>query len=253
MNLKLRETAVFAATEAGKILLNHYGKVSVEFKDDAFSASSVVTIADRESENLIVDIIKNKFPNHGIYAEETHQENLDAEYVWYIDPLDGTSNFTRNIPLFGISIGVIKNGQPVCGVLYFPVLNLLVEAEEGMGTLVNGERSRVSSRPLNQALYYSAGKHDGVVQIHDGITNACGMVKIIDSSSYEFAQIAMGDAEVYYFKNVPHDVVAGICIVNEAGGKVSDSQGNKWSLSSKDILVAPSSLHSELLSILSKK
>src|SRR4051812_36822473 len=128
--MDIKELAINIAKEAGEVLLSHFGNVATELKNSNYDIASIVTKADRESESLIVSKIREHFPEHGIYGEEGTNENLSAEYVWYIDPLDGTSNFVRNIPLFGISIGIIKNGQPVCGVLYFPAINLLVEAEE---------------------------------------------------------------------------------------------------------------------------
>ena len=248
--MEIKEVAVMAAKEAGQILLEYIGNVAIEFKQIEFSVVSIVTEADKQSENTIVSLIKKNFPDHGIYGEEGTSDNLSAEYVWYIDPLDGTSNFTRNIPLFGISIGVVRNGQPICGVLFFPMLNLLVEAESGKGALANGKRINVSKRPINQAFYYSGGKYKGVVQTHHGLANACAMLKIIDASSYEFAQIAMGDAEVYFLKNVPHDVVAGVCIIREAGGVIMDGRGEDWSLSSEGILATTPTLQAEIISIL---
>lgn len=251
--MEIKETAVMAAKEAGKILMDYFGNVTAEFKDSNFDIGSIVTKADRESEHCIVAIIKNNFPDHGIYGEEYTEENTSAEYVWYIDPLDGTSNFVRNISLFGISVGIVRNGQPICGVLYFPALDLLVEAERGKGAFANGKKITVSTRPLAQALYYSGGKYKDKLQLQSGIADACGLVKIIDASSYEFAQIAMGDAEIYYLDNIPHDVVAGICIVREAGGIVTDGKGGEWQLSSKDILATTPAIHGELLPIIRGK
>lgn len=246
----LKSIAIHAAREGGKALINYLGNVTTEFKDSGFDVGSIITKADRESEEAIVSIIKSQFPEHGIYGEEGTDYQPDAEYVWYIDPLDGTSNFVRNIPLFGVSIGIIFKGQPVCGVLYFPAINLLVEAETGQGTLANGKKINVSARPLAQALYYSGGKFKGVPQLNKGIADACGLVKVIDASSYEFAQIAMGDAEIYFLANVPHDVVAGICIVREAGGIVTDGKGGEWKLDSKEILATTVTIVDEVVSIL---
>src|SRR3989338_3197958 len=195
----LKFVAITAAKGAGKILMSYFGNVAIEFKDTRFDVGSIVTKADRESEDIIVSIIKSHFPEHGIYGEEGTNHNPNAEYVWYIDPLDGTSNFVRNIPLFGVSIGIVHKDKPVCGVLYFPALNLLVEAEVRKGAFANGEKIHVSERPLAQALYYSGGKFGrkfkGIFQLNTAIANVCGLLKIIDASSYEFAQIAMGDAE----------------------------------------------------------
>lgn len=248
----IKEVAIEAARKAGEVLMRHYGNVQVEFKGDGFDAVSMVTKADRESEETIVALIKASFPEHGIFGEENTSENLDAEYVWYVDPLDGTSNFTRNIPLFGVSIGVIKNGKPVCGVLYFPAVGLLLEAKQGQGAFANGKKITVSKRSLDQALYYPGGKYksDYLNQVHPHIIAKCGLAKIIDASSWALAQIATGDAEIYFITSVPHDVVAGICIVKEAGGVVTDGKGEEWTLGAKDILVTTPTLQKQLLELI---
>lgn len=237
--------------------MSYFGNVVTEFKDEKFDVGSMVTKADRESEDTIVSLIKSHFPEHGIYGEEGTDYQPDAEYIWYIDPLDGTSNFVRNIPLFGVSVGIVRNGKPVCGVLYFPAIGLLVEAEEGGGTYANGKQVYVSKRPLAQALYYSGGKFGGkfkgAFQLNTSIASACGLLKVIDASSYEFAQIAMGDAEIYFLANMPHDVAAGICIVREAGGIVTDGKGGEWHLDSEEILATTSILHNEIISLLNKQ
>lgn len=244
------ETAIKAAQEAGKILISNFGNVQAEFKNGSYDIGSVITKADLESEKKIVEIIKTAFPDHGLHLEEGESENETAEYVWYIDPLDGTSNFTRNIPLFGISIGLLQNGEPVLGVLFFPALNLLLHAAKGQGAFANDKQISVSKRPLEQSLYYSGGKFNGKMLLNESLKEHVAMIKIIDSSAYEFAQIAMGDAEIYYLINIPYDVVAGICLVNEAGGKVTDEHGNPWKLDSKMILATNTLIHDQVLGIL---
>ena len=251
-NNQFLETAIKAAKESGKILMSHYGNVKAEFKNGSYDIGSVVTKADLESENKIVEILKAAFPNHGLHLEEGKPENETAEFVWFIDPLDGTSNFVRNIPLFGISIGLLQNGEPVLGVLFFPALNLLLHAAKGEGAFANNKKITVSQRPLEQSLYYSGGKFNGKMLLNKSLIKHVAMIKIVDCSSYEFAQIAMGDAEIYYLINISHDVVAGICLVNEAGGKVTDEQGNPWKIDSKMILATNALIHEQILELLEK-
>jgi myo-inositol-1(or 4)-monophosphatase len=248
MNKNFKKVAVQAAKKAGKILMTYYAKeIKVEFKTDAYDAVSIVTKADIKSEEKIIAILKENFPDHGIYGEESMGTNMDADYIWYVDPLDGTSNFSRHIPLFGISIGLVYKGKPIVGVLYFPALNLLVSAEDGQGCFVNNKLTKVSSRKISESLYYAGGKFKGDPQIKEAIYQKCALVKIIDASSYEFAQIAMGDAEIYYLTNVPHDVVAGVCIVQEAGGRVTDGLGAPWTINSKNILATNGLVHEEII------
>ncbi len=253
MNKDFKKTAINAAKKAGKILMDYYEKdIKIQLKNSTYDVVSMVTKADIASEEKIISIIKEKFSNHGIYGEESKGVNMKADYIWYIDPLDGTSNFTRHIPLFGISIGLVYKGKPIIGVLYFPALNILLSAEEGKGCFVNNKITRVSSRELAESLYYAGGKFKGEAQIKSQIYQKCGLVKIIDASSYEFAQIAMGDAEIYYLANVPHDVIAGICIVKEAGGKITDGLGNPWSIDSKTILATNGLIHDEIINDLKR-
>ena len=244
--------ALQAAKETGDILIAYYGNSEEKFKNSTYDIGSVVTKADLESEEKIVEILKAAFPDHGLHLEEGNSENETAEYVWYIDPLDGTSNFVRNIPLFGISIGLLQNGEPILGVLFFPALNLLLHAVKGQGAFANNKKIAVSNKSLEQSLYYSGGKFNGKMLLNEALISSVAMIKIIDSSSYEFAQIAMGDAEIYSLINIPHDVVAGVCIVKEAGGKITDGDGKPWTIHSDTILATNGIVHDQVLKLTRK-
>jgi len=253
MDKNFKDVAVTAAKEAGNIIMTYYAKdIKINLKNDVYDAVSVVTEVDVKSEKKIISILKDRFPGHGIYGEESMGVNMESDYIWYIDPLDGTSNFTRHIPLFGVSIGLVYKGKPVVGVLYFPALDILLFAEDGKGCFINNKSAKVSGRQLTESLYYAGGKFKGETQINFQISQKCGLVKIIDASSYEFAQIAMGDAEIYYLANVPHDVIAGICIVREAGGMITDGLGNPWSIDSKTILATNGLVHKEIVNDIKK-
>ena len=242
--------AIKAAKEAGKILMNHYGKIQIEFKGKHFDAASILTQADIESEKKIIEILRKNLPEHNIFSEEKIRENKGSKYTWYIDPLDGTSNYSRNIPLFGISIGLTRDNQSILGVLYFPALNLLLRAEKNKGAFANDKKINVSNRGLKKSLYYSGGYYKGKLQLEKNVGDKVGLVKIIDASSYEFAQIAMGDAELYILANFPHDVAAGAIIVKEAGGKVTDYEGGEWNIQSKNIVVSNKVIHDKVIKLL---
>lgn len=244
------DIAILAAQEAGKMLMTQFGKTHVSYKGDNFDAASIVTQADIASEKIIVDILQTHFPDHNIISEETIQEDKGSAYTWYIDPLDGTSNFSRNIPLFGISIGLIYDKQSILGVLYFPALDLLLKAEKGQWAYANDKKIHVSHRTLKEALYYSGGYYKGIFQLEKDVGDRVGLVKVIDASAYEFAQIAMGDAELYILANVPHDVAAGVIIVTEAGGKVTDYTGSAWNIQSQGIVASNTLIHDEVISLL---
>ena len=243
-------TALRAAKAAGKVVMEQYGTAQTLFKGDGFGTGNIVTQADLDSERVIVKIIKEEFPEHNIFAEEEAREDNGSAYTWYIDPIDGTSNFSRNIPLFGISIGLVKDTQPIVGVLFFPALDLLVHAEHGKGAFANDKRVRVSQRALHKALYYGHGYHEGEMLIHKQIIDHVGIVKVVDASSFELAQIALGDAELYILPTSIHDVAAGAVIVREAGGIVSDYQGNPWTTASAGIVASNNVIHSDVIALL---
>ena len=249
----LKETTQIAK-DAGKILMNYYGKkTEAKYKNDGyFDAGSIVSKADKKTEAFIVSRLKKLFPDHGIYSEEIGWINKKSDYTWYIDPLDGTSNFLRNIPLFGISIGLLYKDKPFLGVLYFPALDLIVYAEKGKGAYANSKKIHVSKRKLNESLYYAGGYYRGKTNLNKKIADKVGLVKTIDSTSHELAQIAMGDAELYELRNSIHDVAAGIIIVEEAGGKTTDEKGNEWTPKSKHVVISNGIIHKDVINILKK-
>ena len=152
--------------------------------------------------------------------------------------------------MFGVSIGLLHNGQPIAGVLYFPALDLLVQASDGQGAFANSKKVSVSARPLQQSLYFAGGKYNGQQQINHPLADHVGMIEIFNATSYELAKIAMGDAEIYYLINSLHDLAAGICIITEAGGRVTDQDGKPWGPDSNMVLITNGVAHDEALALL---
>ncbi len=240
------------AKRAGDIVMTHYDSPALSnFKTDKAGRPNTVTKADEESEQLIVRAIQAEYPSHGVYGEEGTNHNLDREFVWYVDPIDGTTNFWRQIPLFGISIGLVQDKHPILGVLFFPALDLMVSAYKGGGAQANGKPISVSDRSLDKGLYYisTAESRDGLRFPKVGAKT--GWIRAIDASSFEFAQIAMGNAECYTFEGMqPHDMVAGVSIITEAGGTVSDEHGKPWTTDSSIIVATNGAIHDEVLSLM---
>ncbi len=243
-------TAVSITNKAGKILSSYYGKSRVDYKKGPDGRKDSVTQADIESEKFISNLLREKFPTHGIYGEEGTRKDNAGDFIWYIDPIDGTTNFTRSIPLFGISLGLVYKKEPILGVLYFPELNLLISAEKGKGSYSNQKLIHVSKRPLSESLYYisTAETRDGWT--FPSLKNKVGWVRSIDVSSYEFASIAIGNSELYTFKKSPHDMVAGAIIIKEAGGRVTDEKGKDWNIDSNYIIASNNLIHDEVLQII---
>jgi myo-inositol-1(or 4)-monophosphatase len=244
------DIAISITKQAGEIVSSYYGKNEVRYKTDSNGRLDSVTKADIESEALIAKLLKENFPTHGIYGEEGTRKDNEEDYIWYIDPIDGTTNFTHSIPLFGISLGLTYKKKPILGVLYFPELNLLLSAEKGKGTFANQKLIHVSKKPLAESLYYVSAAETRDGWTFPSLKNSVGWVRSLDSSSYEFASIAMGNAELYTFKRSPHDMVAGVIIIQEAGGRVTDEKGNDWSVDSNYIIASNNNIHEEVLRII---
>lgn len=241
--------------EAGRLVEDLYKNPGeLQFKEGLDGRPSTITEADSKSEGHVVSHLQQKFPKHGVYGEEGTDINSSNEYCWYVDPIDGTTNFWRHIPLFGISVGLAHKKRPVLGVLHFPALSLTVSAYKGGGTSVNGEETSVSNRSLDKALYYFSCQEARNGQAFPALAQEVGWIKAIDSSSYEFAQIAMGDAELYtFFKKTPHDMVAGAIIIEEAGGRVTDEKGHHWTTDSEIIVASNGVVHDEALTLMSER
>lgn len=244
------ETAIQCVKEAGDILHKYYHVPQVSYKKGLDGRKSTVTQADRESEAAITGMLIEHFPEHGIYGEEGTRINNESDYLWYIDPLDGTTNFSRSIPLFGISLGLTYKKVPVLGVLFFPELHLLVTAEHHKGAQANGEKIHVSSRPLPESLYFisTAETRDG--WNFPSLKEKVGWVRAMDVSSFEFSHLAQGNSELYTFKKSPHDMVAGTIIIQEAGGMVTDEKGENWTTDANFIIASNGVIHKEVLSLI---
>ncbi|HLD87072.1 MAG TPA: inositol monophosphatase family protein, partial [Candidatus Nanoarchaeia archaeon] len=140
----MRQTAILAARKAGALLLRHFGKKIPGIRKK--EGKSLVTDLDIACNDLIVGMIKKRFPTHNIITEETSPINQQSQYTWHIDPIDGTHNFIRGIPLFGVSIACARNGKVELGVIYLPLFRKMYVAQKGKGAFLNGKRIRVSEK-----------------------------------------------------------------------------------------------------------
>jgi len=221
--------AVDAAKEAGIYLLNNFGKIAnIESKGDR----NLATNLDKEAERMIVDKIKGKFPGHGILAEEGGASDLDSDFLWIIDPLDGTHNFIRNINIFGVSIGILHRNKFVAGVIYMPVDDELYAGEKGSGAYKNNEKISVSSNKelkecsisFDSSIRYSP---DIMLDVLGDLSREVFNIRMLGSSARALAYLAEGklDFSVEFYDR-PWDFAGGVCILEEAGGKITDLKGN---------------------------
>jgi len=228
----MKNTLHKALYEAGNILMNYFGKIS-EYKTKE-SQSSIVTIADLEAENKIMQIIAQKFPHHNLIGEETGFQNKNSEYTWIVDPLDGTSNFAARLPWFGVIICVLKDFEPVLSGCYIPVQNQIYFAEKGNGATLNDTRISVSRETelknilAAYSLDYSEipGKTEQETQT---IGRLVKNVRNLRSTNcvLDFCYTADGKLGACINQTTKiWDIAGPALIIEEAGGVFSDFKGN---------------------------
>jgi len=248
--------AVFIAKKAGDLLKENLERfVRIEYKGDI----DLVTEMDKKSEKMITQYLEKQFPLHNIVAEEGGGVDHGSEYSWYIDPLDGTSNFAYHLPWFAVSIGLHKTGKPVVGVVYHPSYNQLFTAEEGEGAFVNGKLISVSDRPrVKDSLfatgfpYYIKKNPKRVLEnFKRFILNSRG-IRRYGSAALDLAYVASGKYDGFWEEGLkPWDTGAGILLVREAGGKVTDYRGEHYTLSCDTMVASNGRIHDEMLRMIS--
>jgi myo-inositol-1(or 4)-monophosphatase len=239
------------AREAGALLLHYFHqRVKIEYKGDV----DLVTVADRSSEKLIVERIRAAWPEHDIVGEEGTRQETGAEYRWYVDPLDGTTNFAHGYPVFCVSMGLAHRGQMVAGVLYDPTRDELFAAEKGTGAFLNGEAIHVSqTKRLNESLlgtgFPSFKRHKNPnIHFYHQITLHSHGVRRAGSAALDLANVASGRYDGFWEFNLnPWDTSAGSLLVTEAGGKVTRFDGSPFRLESKETLASNGLLHDEMM------
>jgi myo-inositol-1(or 4)-monophosphatase len=248
------------ALEAGALLRDYYSRgVTTEYKSDV----DLVTEADRASEKLIVERLHALFPGHGVYGEEGTRSNIDREYRWYIDPLDGTTNFAHSFPVFCVSMGLERrapslaasqDGELIAGIVYDPLRDELFTTERGKGAYLNGARIHVSRiADLAEALlatgFPSRKRHDNPnIHFYQEFTLRSHGVRRAGSAALDLAYTACGRVDAYWEFNLnPWDTSAGALLVLEAGGSVTTFDGSPFRLDSREVLATNSLLRDELL------
>jgi len=247
---------IYISKEAGSLIRKAFGsKQDIEFKTNV---KNLVTKTDKASELLIIDFIKKKYPSHNILAEESGEQNNNSEYLWVIDPLDGTTNFAHGLPVFSVSIGVMKNGEIICGVIYDVMQDILYSSEKGSGSFANGKRILVSSTEhLSHSLlvtgfpYDIADNPEGALEKFSSITKASRGIRRLGSAAIDLCYVAAGVFDGFWEIHLhPWDMCAGILLVEEAGGKVTGFRGEKVDTFTKKILTTNGKIHDELLEFL---
>jgi myo-inositol-1(or 4)-monophosphatase len=251
------ETAVEIAREAGALLATYFERrIGFELKGEF----DLVTEADRASEKLVVERLRSYFPSHGIVAEEGGGHESSSDYRWYVDPLDGTTNFAHGFPMFNVTLGLERAGEAVAGVVYDPIRREMFAAERGTGAYLNNHRMRVSSAARLSECLASTGfpsrKRAGDVNIHFyyQLAMASHGVRRTGSAALDLAYVASGRLDLFWeFGLKPWDMAAGTLLVREAGGRVSDMSGAPHDINASTHLLADNGLlHEDALAFLSE-
>ncbi|MEN3185084.1 MAG: inositol monophosphatase family protein [Atribacterota bacterium] len=234
--------ALEIAQEAGKFAFSRCHSVGkVETKS---SLIDVVTEVDKETQHLIARQLNRSFPKDLVWGEESGYPLEDFSSTWVIDPIDGTSNYIHGLPFYAISMAYFRGGKPSIGVIYAPVLKELFFAEEGQGAFLNGEPIRVSPVDTwHQAIVGTGFPHDEkrwafIEPLYARLLTTCQALRAMGSAALGVAYVACGRLDGYVQLGISfYDVAAGICLVREAKGTVSDLWGKEWTFVSRSLWV----------------
>ena len=241
------------AREAGGLLSDFaQRRIGFELKGDF----DLVTAADRASEKLIVERIRARFPEHSIVAEEGGGHKGSSDYCWYVDPLDGTTNFAHGFPMYNATLAVEHAGEMLAGAIFDPIRQEMFSAERGSGAYLNGERIHVSTvakiaDSLVATGFPSRKRHENVnVHFYYQLAMLTHGVRRAGSAALDLAYVACGRLEAFWeFGLNPWDMAAGLLIVKEAGGACSDMDGGTAKLRGRHILADNSRVHDEILAL----
>lgn len=247
------ETAVEIAREAGALLANFFERrIGFELKGEF----DLVTEADRASERLIIERLRSHFPSHSILAEEGGGFETSSEYCWYVDPLDGTTNFAHGFPCWNVTLAIERAGEMIAGVVFDPLRQEMFSAELGSGAYLNHRRIRVSpvSR-LEDSLvatgFPSRKRHLNVnVHFYHQLAMVTHGVRRCGSAAIDLAYVACGRLDAFWeFGLNPWDMAAGRLLVAEAGGRYSGMHSEPQQLRGPDLLVDNGHIHDQILQL----
>lgn len=251
------ETAQHAARQAAMVLTDNFGKITqtdiIEKRQNDF-----LTFVDKQAEETILNIIGSQFPDHTFLAEEGGGRQSDSDYKWIIDPLDGTKNFITGIPVFAISIALSHGNDIILGVIFDPLRNEMFYAQQGKGAFLNGEPIKVSPRSVLKDAMLATGfpfRHKTYLhqymQCFESIFEQISGVRRMGAAAIDLAYVACGRLEGYWELALgPWDMAAGLILVREAGGKVSDFWGREDYLPNEYFLSSNGLIHGSLLEII---
>lgn len=252
---QLKRVALKAVKEGGAILMQHFGRIqSIDHK----GAIDLVTEADRQSEQRIIQIINNSYPDHRILAEETGDSGNSSSFKWIIDPLDGTTNYAHTYPCFCVSLAIEHEGELIYGMVYDPSRQELFTGEKGEGAYLNGKMIKVSStRELNQSLLCTGFPYDVRDDIEGNLLNFSNFlsksqaVRRDGSAALDLCYVAAGRFDGFWEQKLfPWDMAAGSLLITEAGGELSNFKGEKSSIYDEEIVASNGIIHHQMIDVL---
>ena len=246
------------AKKAGAIQLSYFGNISSV--DTKSTNADLVTNADIESEKLIISEIKKKYPQHSILSEEADSITNNSQYTWIIDPLDGTTNFAHNLPIFAVSIALKKANETICGVVFNPAANKCFYAERNKGAFLDGKKIRPrSTSNLSDCLlvtgfpYLHDIKYDLSFDLFKEFYDKTRGLRRLGAAALDLCFVAMGRFDAFYEFNLqPWDICAGALIAEESGALVTDWNGDEMPQNGSRILCSNKNIQNEMIDILTK-
>jgi myo-inositol-1(or 4)-monophosphatase len=246
-----------ACKKASKLLIRDFGEIE-KLQVSKKGPGDFVTNSDKRTEKIIINELSLARPDYSFLAEESGLSNKSNEFRWIIDPIDGTTNFLHGIPNFAISIGLEKNKEIICGMIFNPITNEMFYAEKGKGAYLNNSRIRVSSRKnIDECVVLTGGpvlsykNKEIFFKEYEIVTRNVAATRKLGSSALDLAYLASGRCDGVFERNLNYwDIAAGIIIVKEAGGTITDLKGGDKYIEERNLLGTNSKIDKELISLL---
>lgn len=251
---------VQAATKAGRSLARDFGEIE-NLQVSRKGPGDFVSQADHKAEQIVRDELQKARPKFGFLMEESGEiESQDGQHRWIVDPLDGTTNFLHGIPIFGVSIALERQGQIVAGVIYNPIMDELYTAERGAGAFLNDRRMRVAQRKdLTDCVigtgipFIGVGDHGRTLREMRHIMGEVAGIRRAGAAAIDMAWVAAGRLDAFWENGLkPWDMAAGILMIREAGGFVSDADGREKMLDTGSVIAGNEFTHLQIKELLTK-
>ena len=247
-----------ACRKASKTLIRDFGEIE-NLQVSVKGPGDFVTASDKKVEKILIEELQKARPNYSILSEEIGKISNDEAYKWIIDPIDGTANFLHGIPHFAISIGLEQDGEIICGIIYDPIKDEMFVAEKGNGSYLNNQRIRVSSRSkLKDCIIFTGGpkkeekdRETSLKEYYNFSSKVQIPIRKLGSAALDMAYVAAGRCDGFWQKYLSYwDIAAGIILVKESGGFVTDYYGENKYLENKTLLVTNSKINKEMVEVL---